>query len=80
MSRTHKDRKKKAPEATARQVKPKKQLSQHYLQFKRYGCTPEYDHCPSCGSLTDFQNGYLVCAECGWIDADEFIQIDKLIA
>lgn len=60
-------------------------LSSRYISFMRYGpdefIEESYfidedelkfdpgDFCPDCGEPTDFDEGYLCCRECGWIDS-----------
>ena len=40
-----------------------------YSYDDEYFLEDEGEHCPCCGKETDFECGFLVCGECGWIDA-----------
>jgi len=72
MSRTYKDFKKsKVAELKSKSQKETRPLLQHYLNFKRRGVNEVGDNCPDCGGYTDLQSGFLICTECGWIDAGD---------
>ena len=78
MSRTFKDRKKNKPtESCAKSRTLEPQLSQHYLNFKRRGASDGDEMCPYCGGITDIQDNYFMCSECGWVDTDLPILLDE---
>ncbi|MGZ3748798.1 MAG: hypothetical protein ACXVB1_17720 [Pseudobdellovibrionaceae bacterium] len=57
MSRTLKDHKE-------RRSKRRKLCER--LHYEGEGDNEELDMCPECNTPTDFQNGFLICTECGW--------------
>lgn len=86
MSRTYKDREDHIQYRKRREPA----LNRRYLSFLQNGCdcAHEYfsdvergclvesdsEHCPACGSETEFENGFMVCNDCGWVDfGDEAI-------
>ncbi len=72
MSRTFKDRVAylKKLEIAQKTQPPQPTFRKHYLSFKKNGPADGYDRCPECGVLTDFQNGFIHCSECGWLDCE----------
>lgn len=61
--------------------RPEPGLKRRYLNFKKSGAPLEGDRCRECGGLTDFQNGYLVCCECGWTeDIVEMFEMERFSA
>jgi hypothetical protein len=66
MSRTIKDMR---ATKVARPSKEEEPVRQSYRKAKRNGffsSSSDEDHCPECGGLTNFQNGFLTCSECNW--------------
>lgn len=56
-------------------------LHRRHLNFRKVGATVDGDECPECGGLTDFQNGYLTCCECGWTeDVIELFEMERFTA
>jgi hypothetical protein len=78
MSNTFKDKKasklRKRIKENLEPVKTKK-----YLKHKRHGSCEEFENCPDCGGLTNLQNGFLVCTDCGWVDAGQTLFLDQVI-
>jgi hypothetical protein len=68
MSRSNKDRRH-LPLSPSSKRKVREPLKKSYLHYKRHGFEDPGDYCPDCGEPTGFQNGFLVCHECGWIDS-----------
>jgi hypothetical protein len=66
MSRTRKDLRVQKALSRKNSCEP---LKTSFLRLKS-GRTPfrihEEDFCPDCGGLTNFQSGFLTCAECNW--------------
>ena len=66
MSRTIKDMR---ATKVARPTKTEKLIRHRYREAKRNGffnSPSDEDHCPECGGLTNFHNGFLTCSECNW--------------
>ncbi len=71
MSRTFKDRKPiyGGPEKTFR-TSGGKILSKHFENYKRFGpIEPMDSRCPYCGNITEYENGFLICHDCGSVDS-----------
>ena len=53
-------------------------LKRRFLNFKKQGPPVDGDFCAECGSLTDFESGFLTCSKCGWtedvIETFEFME------
>ncbi len=78
MARTYKDQKnERSIRKTETSSEPNKK--KNYLSQKRYGANDDYELCPDCGGLTNFQSGFLVCTECGWVDACHTLFLDQVI-
>jgi hypothetical protein len=71
MSRTFKDRKPifGGPEKI-RQISEGKIFSKNFENYRRFGPPDPIDpRCPYCGSITEYENGFLVCHDCGSVDS-----------
>lgn len=44
------------------------QMRRRFLNFIKSGPPLDGEKCPECGGLTNFQDGYITCCECGWIE------------
>lgn len=78
MARTFKDlRNEREKRKIDKSLEPQKKKS--YLRSKRNGSGDEFDNCPDCGGLTNLQSGFLVCTECGWVDANQTLFLDQVI-
>lgn len=75
MARSNKDRRQEGNSNTTQKVR--EPFTRRYLHYKRHGEIDPGDYCPDCGDPTGFQNGFLVCQGCGWIDSgSDAIEID----
>jgi len=75
MSRTYKDQKPNKVALAGKLKKPTEPLNQKYVNYKLTGYAEEHENldgdcCPKCGAPTDFQDCYLICNNCGWVDTE----------
>jgi len=80
MSRTLKDKRDiyRTEQELVERRKPSLMLKRRYLNFKKSGVPDDGECCPECSGLTDFQNGYLTCSECGWTeDVVEMFEMER---
>lgn len=83
MSRTLKDKRDvyKTEKEPMERRKPGPILKRRYLNFRKSGASVDGESCPECGGLTDFQDGYLICSECGWTeDVVEMFELEGFSA
>ncbi len=79
MSKTYKDQKSAVQHRElSRRRKQEPNFKRDFLNFKRQGVSYEGEHCPECGELTDFHDGFLVCSDCGWID-DSIAAFEQMV-
>jgi hypothetical protein len=80
MSRTLKDKRDiyRTEQELVERRKPSPMFKRRYLNFKKSGVPDDGECCPECAGLTDFQNGYLTCSECGWTeDVVEMFEMER---
>ncbi len=88
MSRTYKDQKENKLERFAKAKRKARPFKQKYIQFKQCGyetgCDEDSrenmdgDLCPMCGTPTHFEDYYLACSSCGWLDAEDKAVDEKI--
>lgn len=45
-------------------------LSKHFRKYKRFGPPEPIDPmCPYCGNVPEYENGFLICPDCGCDDS-----------